>query len=358
MSFFARNNAGFGASAPSSEDFAFPPDATDTIQALRWSPVADCLAAACWDGKVRIYNVANSATIQAAALLAAEGPVFSCDFSKDGAIVAAGGADKKVHLLEASSGSKVSFDAHAAPISAVRFVSIPGSPSSILATASWDKTLRYWDLRQTAKPLCTVDFGERIYSVDTAGDLLAVSTADFTKVHLVNLRAGPSVVAKVVLSKLNHQSRFLSVSGDGTHWAVGGIEGRCSAGTTDEKESKNFDFSWKCHREMQQPKQRQDPIKVWTVNDGSYHPTKNYIFATGGADGEINIWDLASHNRVKRMPNLGIVTAIEFSRDGSYLAYATGYDWSQGYSENSKDKYPPKLLLHRVTAKDIEKPKP
>ncbi len=63
-------------------DVIFPADATDTISAIRWSPTASYLAAASWDGKVRIYNVANSSAISAVSLLTAQGPVLSCDFNK------------------------------------------------------------------------------------------------------------------------------------------------------------------------------------------------------------------------------------------------------------------------------------
>ncbi len=82
MSFLSRGRTTLTSTAPPKQDTAFPADATDTISALRWSPTANCLAAACWDGKVRIYNVANDTTINPVALLTAEGPVLSCDFTK------------------------------------------------------------------------------------------------------------------------------------------------------------------------------------------------------------------------------------------------------------------------------------
>ena len=71
--------------------------------------------------------------------------------------------------------------------------------------------------------------------------------------------------------------------------------------------------------------------------------------ASGGSDGEINIWNLAAHQRAKHLTKLGApVTALAFNRDGSMLAYATGYDWSKGHAENSPDKYPNKLMLYLV----------
>lgn len=64
------------------KDVVAPADATDTISALRWSPTANHLAAACWDGKVRIYDVAKDGKAQGVAMVTAEGPAFSCDWSK------------------------------------------------------------------------------------------------------------------------------------------------------------------------------------------------------------------------------------------------------------------------------------
>lgn len=67
-----------------SKDATLPADSRDTIQSVRWSPVSDHLAAASWDGKARIYEVAKDGSGRRVAELAAEGPVFSCDWSKVG----------------------------------------------------------------------------------------------------------------------------------------------------------------------------------------------------------------------------------------------------------------------------------
>lgn len=66
-----------------SMDASLPADAEDTISSVAWSPVANHLAAASWDGKVRVYDVnANNGAARGAAGLAAEGPVLDCDWAK------------------------------------------------------------------------------------------------------------------------------------------------------------------------------------------------------------------------------------------------------------------------------------
>lgn len=66
-----------------SQDVTLPADAEDTISSVSWSPVSNHLAAASWDGKVRIYDVAsNGSAANGVALLRTDGPVFDCDWAK------------------------------------------------------------------------------------------------------------------------------------------------------------------------------------------------------------------------------------------------------------------------------------
>lgn len=66
-------------------DVDFPKGPEDTISALRWSPVANHLAAASWDGKVYVYDASNQTstdTIKGVAAVTVGSPVLDCDFSK------------------------------------------------------------------------------------------------------------------------------------------------------------------------------------------------------------------------------------------------------------------------------------
>lgn len=70
------------------QDITLPSHAQDTISAVSWSPVANHLAAASWDGKVRVYdlstsNVGNSyARAAAVATLSADGPLLDCAWAQ------------------------------------------------------------------------------------------------------------------------------------------------------------------------------------------------------------------------------------------------------------------------------------
>jgi mRNA export factor len=68
--------------SPATADAILPADAQDTISSVSWSPTANHLAAASWDGSVRVYDVAQNGTARGLATLKADGPLLSCDWSK------------------------------------------------------------------------------------------------------------------------------------------------------------------------------------------------------------------------------------------------------------------------------------
>lgn len=102
---------------------------------------------------------------------------------------------------------------HDAPIKVVKWVETP--QGSILATGSWDKTLKvriysnnngevqnirilthiqYWDLRGPT-PIATVQLAERCYTMDVVYPLLVVGTAE-RLVQVFDL-ANPATALKV-----------------------------------------------------------------------------------------------------------------------------------------------------------------
>jgi mRNA export factor len=121
----------------------------------------------------------------------------------------------------------------------VRFVDVPGSAAGgpILASGSWDRTVRYWDMRRPGTPLATLTCAERVYSMETAGSLLVVATAE-RHIHLVDLRADPAAFARTVQSPLKHQTRAVAAFPDGTGWGTAGMEGRGAINAVSEKDAR------------------------------------------------------------------------------------------------------------------------
>lgn len=150
-------------------------------------------------------------------------------------IIAAGGADKTVQLLDLPTGHTGQIGSHDAPIRSVRFVKIPSSSGPILATGSWDKTVKYWDLRQAERPVATLVCADRVLSMDTAESLLVIATAE-QHIHLVDLSTDPCRFARTTSSPLKHQTRVVTAFPDGKGWATASIEGRCAMNAAIESE--------------------------------------------------------------------------------------------------------------------------
>jgi mRNA export factor len=128
-----------------SQDLEVPHGPEDSISDIAFSPAAEILSVASWDNKVRIYEIGQGG-VNGKAMYEHTGPVLSTHFSKDGSKLASGSADKTAKVFDLATGQHQQVAAHDMPIKAVKFISVNGSEA--LATASWDKTLKYWDLRR------------------------------------------------------------------------------------------------------------------------------------------------------------------------------------------------------------------
>ncbi|KAI4162564.1 MAG: hypothetical protein LQ342_003795 [Letrouitia transgressa] len=334
-----------------SKDIALtsPPD--DGISDVKFSPQSEHLAVASWDKKVRIYEINAQGGSEGKALFEHEQPVLSCCWSKDGTKVVGAGADRAARMMDLGSGNTTTAQqvaAHDAPIRCARFVDIPSQAGQMLVTGSWDKTIKYWDLRQSTA-VASVQCQERVYSIDVMNTLLVVATAD-RYIDIVNL-SEPTKFYKTMQSPLKWQTRVVTCFNDGSGFAVGSIEGRCAIQYVEEKDS-NANFSFKCHRSQAST----NNTNVYSVNAISFHP-QHGTFSTAGSDGTFHFWDKDAKHRLKGYPEVGgSITSTDFDRTGNIFAYAVSYDWSKGYAANTPN-LPNKVMLHAVQADEC-KPRP
>lgn len=330
----------------------------DTISDLAFNPVQNILAVASWDKKVRLYDIdPNSGNNQGRALFEHDGPVFSARWTADGTRVCLGGADKQVKLFDLASQQTQQIGVHDAPVRCVRSVLCGPTNTECVVSGSWDKTVKYWDMR-SPQPVLVIQMPERVYCMDLQQKLLVVGCAD-RHISVIDL-TNPQQIFKLTQSPLKWQTRSIACFLQGVGYAVASIEGRCAIQYIDEAEHLKLGFSFRCHRKLPngQPANTRASLNdqethLYTVNSLVFHPIHG-TFATGGSDGTFCFWDKDAKQRLKTFPNVGApVTAMAFNHTGTIFAYARGYDWSQGYQGNRAD-YPNDVKLHPVKEDEVK----
>ncbi|GJE94513.1 WD40-repeat-containing domain protein [Phanerochaete sordida] len=350
MSFFGASSSSTPATAPAEKDIEVSDPPTDSISSLSFSPQADYLAVGSWNNEVRIYEVGANGQTQGKAMYGHQGPVLDVCWNKDGTKILSGGADNAGRMFDITTGQSQQVAQHDAPIKVVRWIESP--QGGILATGSWDKTLKYWDLR-TPNPVSTVTLPERCYTMDVMYPLMVVGTAE-RHIQIFNL-TNPTTPFKTMVSPLKWQTRVVSCFQSANGFAVGSVEGRVAIQYVEEKDASN-NFSFKCHRRDQSPTQK-DVSLVYAVNDITFHPVHG-TFSTCGSDGTINFWDKDARTRLKTFePAPGPVPCTTFNRNGTIFAYAVSYDWSKGHSGMTPG-HPNKIMLHACKDDEVKRKPP
>ncbi len=91
----------------------------------------------------------------------------------DSLIHSAGGCDKQVSMWALATNQKQVVAKHDAPVKYALYVK---EMNNMLVTGSWDRSVRYWDLRQP-NPVHTQQMPERVYAMDIRYPMMAVGTA-------------------------------------------------------------------------------------------------------------------------------------------------------------------------------------
>ncbi|KAG8933122.1 hypothetical protein FRC03_008500 [Tulasnella sp. 419] len=321
----------------------------DSISGLSFSPTGDFLAVSSWDGSVRMYEIsATTGQSQGKAMYNHEGPALDVCWSKDGTKVFSGGADKAARMYDITTSTPTQVASHDAPVKSVKWIDAQGG---ILATGSWDKTVKYWDLR-SATPVATVSLPDRCYSMDVQYPLMVVGCAE-KHIQVYNLN-NPTTLYRSIPSPLKMQTRVVSCFPAANGFAVGSIEGRVAIQYVEEKESSN-NFSFKCHRKDEPGKR--DQTNVFAVNDISFHEVHG-TFSTAGSDGTVTFWDKDSKTRLKSWePSPGPVSATAFNKAGTLFTYAISYDWSKGHG-GMVAGHPNQVRIHACKDEEVKrKPK-
>ncbi|GBF88757.1 hypothetical protein Rsub_01658 [Raphidocelis subcapitata] len=315
----------------------------DSVSSLSFSPRANLLVATCWDNNVYCWDIQPNGSANPKASTNHAQPPLCSAWNGDGTGVFTGGCDKMVKLWNLATNQSQQVAAHDAPVRHCAFI----PELNMLVTGSWDKTLRYWDMRQ-AQPAFTYTLSDRLYALDVKHPLLVAGTAD-RQLFVFNLQ-NPQQPYKTVQSPLKWQTRVVSCFPDKTGYLIGSIEGRVAVHHVEDSVGQQKNFTFKCHREG---------ADIYSVNAITFHPQFG-TFVTAGSDGTYNFWDKDSKQRLKAMQKCAYgsepapIPCGAFNSDGSIYAYSVSYDWSRGFSAYSPQQMPPCILLHATQESEVK----
>jgi WD40 repeat protein len=194
------------------------------INSVALSPNGEILASASDDGKIRLWNPNTRQVI--GILTGHSQPVNSIAFSPDRQILASGSSDRTINLWDLATGQEIRtlsghfhgvrsvafrpLDPHPRPLSHCERGARQGGVRAILASGSWDKTIKMWDV-ETGEEICTLK-GHQLQVSAVAfspnGEFLASASFDRTA-KLWDLSSG---VPQVRYTFTGHARSVLAVA--------------------------------------------------------------------------------------------------------------------------------------------------
>lgn len=93
----------------------------------------------------------------------------------------------------------------------------------MIATGSWDKAIKYWDIRLPTS-IGIIHLPERLYAMDVCDSLLVADIAD-NKIHFVDV-GNPTVIMRTNELPLEDQMRKIRCFQEADEYATSSVEGR------------------------------------------------------------------------------------------------------------------------------------
>lgn len=310
-----------GAGEPLGKEFAFD----GSLSIAVFSADGFWIAAAGSEGRVEVWDVAGESPPHRIRTPWSVSTIISLAFSPTGRTVAVGQVDRTITLLSAQTGEQLArLRGHEEAVSGLW---ISGEGRRLLS-ASWDRTIREWDIAADAPPdFVTALEGHEGQVLDVAfspdGELVASASSDGT------VRLWDPELAEPLGVLGRHRGAVYAVrfSPDGSLIATGDGSGAVRL--------------WSAATGATAGGHAAHPGSVWAL---VFSPDGRRL-ASAGEQGAIRVWEVRSETAPRSFEGHGArVNAIDFSPDGRLLASGsrdgTVALWDVGSGERPRELGP------------------
>jgi len=283
---------------------------TDSVSDIAFNLENTHLGVSSWDGSVTVYQMSfypgTSSAFSFERVINLGKPVLSLCFFNN--ILFAGLADGTIMSVDSS----MIVPAHSAPVKALKNFS-----NKFLVSGSFDSTLKFWNVSNKLDLLHSITLPSKIYAMDLKDNFLCVALSDKS---VITYNLDDMTQQNVFNTKFNYSIRSVGCHKDLDSFAVGSIEAKVEAFSRTNPIKR---FIFRCHRVES---------RLYSVNVVRFYPVDSTFIITGGSDGGLTCFDKMTRSKICSFEFSSPVTAGEFSNDGKYFVFATGDDWSKGYT--------------------------
>ncbi|KAF2752560.1 nuclear pore complex subunit [Pseudovirgaria hyperparasitica] len=322
-----------------SHQFELSESPQDAISAVKFASSSPKLLVASWDKHVYLYDASEGDSARILQKYEHRAPVLDLCFGKDDQEAFTVGVDWDVRRVDLTTGEQTVLSSHDAGANAVVY----DPAHDMVISGGWDSTLHIHLRSQPDHVPNTIQLPSKAFSISLTATKVVVAMAT-RAVHIYELDALATAAAQSSQpspnllevepwqtreSSLKFMTRAVSCMSNDAGYASSSIEGRVAVEWFDpSSESQARKYAFKCHR------QTVDSVDVvYPVNALSFHP-KHGTFASGGGDGVVALWDGVAKRRIRQYQKYpASIAALDFSKDGRYLAVAV----SSGFEDGQED---------------------
>lgn len=286
----------------------------DTISDVAFNQNNTCFAVSSWDKTVTIYSFDSFSTtlpFHKQLVFQLSAPVLSVCFFNN--LVVAGCTNGSMVFFDSTTGLELTaVQAHTGGIKA-----LANYENKVIISGSFDQSLKVWEIKDTVNLCHSITLPAKVYAMSLSNTMLGIGLSNKT-IQIYNLL---NITVPVTFStRFSYSIRSISLCPDVDSFAAGSIEAKIEifSRTMDSKR-----FLIRAHREQN---------KLYSVNSIDFCPLNHNVIVSGGSDGSLVWFDRNSRVKMLNETFSNSVTASSFSSDGRFYVFATGDDWSKGYT--------------------------